>query len=111
MRTFTIEATSAESALGFVSALSGFDAAMIRTVHGTNLVRVTINGDIHKAVRLLDTLDVGEERGRDPAKDGVLLLIRWRRVGGRWNRDARLVRGSLARARVAESPRLGERPG
>jgi len=49
MRTFTIEATSAESALGFVSALSDFDAAMIRTVHGTNLVRVTINGDIHKA--------------------------------------------------------------
>jgi len=57
MLTLTIEAKSADSAHGFVGALSDFDTVLIQTGDGKYLVRTGIYGNDHEAVRLLDALE------------------------------------------------------
>jgi hypothetical protein len=69
MRTLTIEANSAESAHGFIEALSAFDAVLIDGEDDRYYVKVSVRGDDQEVVHLLNTLEQHvTERARGPAQ-------------------------------------------
>jgi hypothetical protein len=69
MRTLTIEANSAESAQGFIEALSAFDALLIDGGDDGYYVKVSVTGDDQEVVHLLNTLEQHvTERARGPAQ-------------------------------------------
>ena len=57
METLTIQAASAESALGMLAALSVFGAELVESTDGRREVVVTLNGDDSEIVAVLNALE------------------------------------------------------
>ena len=69
MKTLTIKATSEESARGFLSGLTGFDAELLQGEDGSYLVEIALGGPDVEIVAVLNALeDYVSRRGEGPAE-------------------------------------------